>query len=72
VVAHNQQKKNSKEERKKSFLSPEDSEKHSWLQSRTSTLIRAEYPDCNSFTSADWSRCYKQATEEWNEKKANT
>jgi hypothetical protein len=72
VVAHNPQKKDSKQEKKKSFISPADSEKHSWLQSRTTKLILAEFPDANSFTSADWSRCYKQAKEEWNETKADT
>jgi hypothetical protein len=72
VVAHNQKKASSKEEKKKPFISPEDSDKYSWLQSRTTKLILAKCPDGNSFTEAEWSECYKQAKEEWDEKKANT
>lgn len=71
MVAHNPKKKDSKEDKKKPFISPADSEMHSWLHSRTNGLILAKYPDGNSFTNAEWSECYKQATEEWNEKKAN-
>ena len=44
------------------------SEQRGWLQSRTSQLILKEFPDGNSFKSADWSRCYAQARKEWNEK----
>ena len=44
------------------------SEERSWIQSRTVELVLAEFPDGNSFTGDDWSRCYAQARKEWNGK----
>ena len=44
----------------------EKSEERSWMQHRTCELITKEFPDQNSFTGDDWTRCYAQARKEWN------
>lgn len=67
MVYHPKQKTEAKKEKVKSFMSPENSKKHSWLQSRTCDLVREKYPDGNGFTDNFWSECYRQAVKEWNE-----
>jgi hypothetical protein len=50
---------------KKSPVDMTRCEERSWIQSRSVELIKVIDPIGNSFTSSDWSRCYKQAKEEW-------
>ena len=68
MVYHAKQKRTKKAEKATSFMTKEDSEKHSWLQRRTQGLVKAAHPDGNSFTQEFWSECYRQAVKEWEEK----
>jgi len=49
----------------KDSIDPARSKERSWNQSRTVALLIEEFPSGNGFTDEDWSRCYKQAKEEW-------
>ena len=69
MVYHDWKKK--KEAQKAGVVSPIDMskcEERGWIQSRTVALIKEIDPTGNKFTDGDWSRCYWQAVEEWNDK----
>ena len=53
---------------KKNPVDPAETEKRSWLHRRTSELVLESHPDGNGFTQEFWSKCYKQAKEEWGER----
>lgn len=69
MVYHNWKEK--AEKKKAGISSPVDMsrcEERSWIQSRTVALLKETDLTGNKFTSDDWSRCYWQAVEEWNDK----
>lgn len=64
MVAHGDGKKD-KAGAGRDAIDPARSEERSWIQARAIELVKVIAPDGNGFTSDDWSRCYKQAKEEW-------
>ena len=68
MVLHNQGKKDKSKEGEGNTISPEDSEKHSWLHRRTADLVLAEYPD-GQFPEDEWIRLYKMAKADWSQRK---